>query len=116
MKEFKVVDNGEGLSLTIVHDGKVENEEDGQVFLGGDTSNPTWEEYLDKFNEEFRPRALLLRKSIEENSLVGCTAEETTDLWFKFSDGEIWGFSWRGWGDLMQAIVNKKEGYMAYYM
>lgn len=114
MKEFKVVDNGEGLSLTIIKD--TEGAEDGQVFLGGDTSNPTWEEYLSKFEEGFIPRAQLLRKCIEENGLVGRTAEETSDLWFKFSDGEIWGFSWRGWGDLMQAIVNKKEGYMAYYM
>lgn len=116
MKEFKVVDNGEGLSLTIVRDMDIEEAEDGQVFLGGDTSNPTWEEYLSKFEEGFIPRALLLRKSIEENGLVGCTGQDADDLWFKFSDGEIWGFSWRGWGDLMQAIVNKKEGYMAYYM
>lgn len=86
--------------------------------IGGDSSNPSWDEYVEGYKEEYREHIKLIRKAIEENGWVGYTGEdqERENIQFRFSDGSLWGFSWRAWGDLMQAIVNKKEGYMAYYM
>lgn len=112
MKEFKTVSNEEGLTVEIIRDST----EDYAPMLGGDDSNPSWEAYLNDYKEEYRPHVLLLKKSIEENGLVGETGQYANNLSFKFSDGQHWGFSWRAWGDLMQAIVDKNEGYMAYYM
>jgi hypothetical protein len=113
---MKTVTNENGLSLEIVTHYVQADGEDYSPMLGGDDSNPSWEEYLNDYKEEFKPHILLLKKSIEENDLVGYTGQDADDLYFKFSDGNVMGFSWRGWGDLMQAIVNKNEGYMAYYM
>ena len=113
---MKTVTNENGLSLEIVTHYVQVDGEDYSPMLGGDDSNPSWEEYLNDYKEEFKPHILLLKKSIEENGLVGYTGQDADDLYFKFSDGNVMGFSWRGWGDLMQAIVNKNEGYMAYYI
>ncbi len=113
---MKVVTNESGLSVEIL---KIYSEKEGDnyhVVLGGDSSNPSWEEYLSDFKDEYKPHVLLLRKSIQENAMVGWTGQDANSTYFKFSDGEVWGFTWRGWGDLMQAIVDKREGYMAYYM
>jgi len=90
---------------------------EAEPILGGDMSNPTWDEYLAGFKEEWQPHIKAVRKAIEEANYVGITAENfCNDHWFKFSDGKALSFSWRAWGDLMQAIVGKREGYMTYYM
>jgi hypothetical protein len=112
----KTVSNESGLSLEIIRHSDLKENESTYPFLGGDSNNPSWEEYVNDFKQEYKGHILLLRKSIEENNMIGYTGEDADDLWFKFSDGEIWGFTWRAWGDLMSAIVDKKEGYMAYYM
>lgn len=84
--------------------------------LGGDDSNPKWEEYLEGFKEPFRPHVQAIRKAIEEAGLVGSRGcQVANDISF-LVDGYKFTFSWRAWGDLMQAIVGKREGYMAYYM
>ncbi len=57
-----------------------------------------------------------MKKTIQENGLLGYTGQDAEQYTFKFSDGVVIGFTWRGWGDLMQAIVDKREGYIAYYM
>ena len=87
------------------------------IFMGGDDTNPTWEEYLGQWKEELQPRFTAIRGAIEDAGLVGVTAGEWCNgHYFSFADGVTMGFSWRAWGDLMQAIVGKREGYMAYYM
>jgi hypothetical protein len=64
-----------------------------------------------------QPHMLLIRKSIEENELIGETGQSFANIHsFKFSDGEILEFTQRAWGDLMQAIVGQREGYMRYYL
>ena len=113
---MKVVSNENGLSLEILkyYDPK---EGDNYIpFMGGDSRNPSWDEYLADFKDEYKPHVLLLKKGIQENGMIGYTGQDANEIVFKFSDGEMWGFTWRAWGDLMQAIVNKREGYMAYYM
>lgn len=110
-----VFTNEEGLTLTIQHPSC--NDEDCIPILGGDNTNPSWEKYLEKYNPEYRPHLWLIRKAIQELGWVGETGERIANYYcFHFSDGVKWGFTWRAWGDLMQAIVDKKEGYMKYYM
>jgi hypothetical protein len=105
--------NKNGLEMVVQY-----HEPEGCTHLmGGDDTNPTWEEYLDVYNEEAKPYFDLIRKAIEELGWVGSTGEQkANDTYFVFSDGESITFSWRAWGDLMQAIVGKREGYMMYYM
>lgn len=88
------------------------------VISGGDNNNPTWHDYLKGFKKKYRPHMLLIREAIRENGYIGITGEQMQEknLAFEFSDGTLFSFTWRGWGDLMQAIVNKREGYMTYYM
>jgi hypothetical protein len=116
MKEYIQVTNEKGLSVDIVIGFVGPLLDKTHTILGGDSNNPTWQEYLDDYKDEFKPHIELIRKAIEANYMVGYTGQDADDLYFKFSDENVFGFSWRGWGDLMQAIVNKKEGYMAYYM
>lgn len=112
MKDFKIK-NEEGLELTITQS----EIKDYEPIMGGDATNPTWEKYLYSFNKELQPHLKLIRKAIEELEWIGKTGEEISNNYtFVFSDGQAWGFSWRAWGDLMQAIVDKQEGYMMYYM
>lgn len=107
------------LTATIRHDGKGWNElpdENQHVIMGGDSSNPTWDAYLAQWKEEWQPHILAIREAINEHglrrSMGGAHANNT---WF-LVDGHGFTFSWRAWGDLIQAIENKQEGYMAYYM
>lgn len=89
----------------------------GVPLMGGNPVALSWDEYRDLFYEKYRPHVDALRAEIEARGLVGTTADKVcNDHFWRFSDGEEWAFTWRAWGDLMQAIVNKREGYMAYYM
>jgi hypothetical protein len=55
----------------------------------------------------------LIKECIEKNNLIGvCANEFCNDHFFLFNDGMAIAFTWRAWGDLMSAIVNKNEGYM----
>jgi poly-D-alanine transfer protein DltD len=104
--------NEQGLSVELV---KI-SETNYETILGGDDSNPNWEEYINQYRDEWKAHIQLIKKFVEENGLIGTTGETQNQWAFKFSDGNAFGFTWRGWGDFMQAIVNKREGYMAYYM
>lgn len=115
------VTNDKGLSVEIIRSYDVVETDDTikkkpHHFLGGDSNNPSWEAYVSDFKEEYQDHVRLLRKCIEDNGLVGITGQDADDMYFRFSDGETWGFTWRAWGDLMQSIVDKREGYMTYYM
>lgn len=87
------------------------------IIEGGDPSNPTWEEYLNRWKEEFQSYVVAIKEILEKENLIGTSAAAIcNDVYFLFEDGTQIGFTWRGWGDLMQAIIDKKEGYMKYYM
>jgi hypothetical protein len=92
---------------------KIPWEDDMEVIpvLGGDSKNPTWDEYFDEFFDKYKPHIILL-KSRED--LLLAYGSEQGDLCYKFSDGLIFGFSSRAWGDFRQAVINKKEGYVRY--
>lgn len=113
--------NKTGLELSIVlGDSDFESlptEEYIKISLtGGDSSNPSWKDYLEGFEEVYQPHIQLIKQAIIELGWVGRGANEmANDTYFIFSDKTIFTFSWRAWGDLMQAIVDKNEGYMTYY-
>lgn len=112
MDHIKVSDK-EGLELIITS-----NEPSNyDPIMGGDPRNPTWEEYVDQYLEEFQPHIELMKDGITKLGWVGETGgNKANDTFFVFSDGTSIGLTWRAWGDFMQAIVGKQEGYMAYYM
>ena len=110
--EAKFINNN-GLSL-IVTDKDIEA---CMGIMGGNPDNPTWEEYLEDFNEKYHPHFELIKKALHELEWIGETADKKANYYgFVFSDDTKISFSWRAWGDLMQAIIGKREGYMAYYM
>lgn len=106
------------MSLAVEVVKKQEQDDEGyEVITGGLDSNPTWEEYRDTFAEDDRVRLDLVREALTLHGLLGRTADEVcNDTAFKFSDGVTWGFTWRAWGDLQQAIEGERRGYMAFYM
>lgn len=88
-----------------------------RTLFGGDPSNPTWDEYIEGFGTEAVPYLQAVRECCEREGIVGTTGEQmANDHYFEFDDGSTLAFSWRAWGDLMSAIADKREGYMAYYM
>lgn len=111
---YTEVSNENGLSVQIVRTH--EEDDKYEVLMGGDRRNLSWKNYFDEVKDHYKPHFELIKKSIIENGLVGETGQFADDLIFKFSDGFSLGFTWRGWGDLMSAIVDKNEGYMTYYM
>ena len=98
-------------------DFKIEDKEKHIVLMGGDPDNPTWKEYVDGFIEPFQPHIVAIKECIEKEGLIGeCADRICNNHYFSFEDGSKVAFSWRVWGDLMQSIVNEREGYMTYYM
>lgn len=89
-----------------------------QHILGGrDLENPpNWEGFLNYYKENVHQYFEVLKQFVIDHGYVGSTGEQMDDHVFEFSDGVVYGFSWRAWGDFMQAVVGKREGYMAYYM
>jgi hypothetical protein len=87
------------------------------IITGGDPSNPTWDEYLSQFTEEWQPHIKAIRTCVEESPFMRSTGSVFCNgHYFQLSDGSSISFTWRAWGDLMQAIIGKCEGYMTYYM
>lgn len=85
---------------------------EGEIAVcGGDPSSPSWEDYAAQWKEPDLLEAL--REAATGLDLYG---EDMDDGYFRLSDGRAIGFSWRGWGDFRQALENKREGYMTYYM
>lgn len=88
------------------------------IVMGGIDPPPSWDEYLADYKDEFKPHILAIRDAIEQGGLLGICGDDqdARAIAFRTSDGYHWSFSWRAWGDLMQAIKDEREGYMAYYM
>jgi hypothetical protein len=85
-------------------------------WLGGDPSSPNWEGYVAGFNNDLRPYFEVWKEWILVQNPYPCADEICNDYHFEFSDGKKFSLSWRAWGDLVQAAVNKQEGYLTYYM
>jgi len=84
---------------------------------GGMMNPPTWDEYYNQYGEKGKPYIQTIKDYIIANNMVGMTGFEfqVDENCFVFDDGTTIGFSHRGWGDLMQAIVGKKgEDYRHY--
>jgi hypothetical protein len=117
------VEGPSGLKLTVRFGRRAEPSKTASTVFGGMPTNPTWDEYVADITQHRglvgvdREHLELVRVYILSHNLLGKVASEVAnETGFHFSDGVELHFSWRGWGDLMQAIVGKREGYMAYYM
>ena len=87
------------------------------IVSGGLPMNPTWDEYIDMFRDEHKKYYILLKDAVTEWDWIGKTGGEICNEYsFLFSDGVLLSFTWRAWGDFMQSVIGKKEGYMEYYM
>lgn len=83
---------------------------------GGDDRNLTWDEYLSEVMDEYKEHFIVLRACVETSEFYKAPGDKFSNThYFEFSDGITCSFSFRAWGDLMQAIVGEREGYMAYY-
>ncbi len=97
-------------------DGWDEDNDNHVRLMGGDLMNPTWREYLDDFSSEWRAVMIAIARCVRKSWCWKITANKCCTIWFETDDGHTLKFSWRAWGDFMQALVNKREGYMTYYM
>jgi len=77
---------------------------------------PLFNEYLNLFNKPIKPYIIALKKEIETTNLINLYGNEIQEYMFLFEDGVMFFFTFRGWGELVQAIKNKQEGYLTYYM
>lgn len=104
----------ETLTVKIVSDK--ETKTPYETLMGGDNTNPTWVEYIADKDTNLRKYLEVLKHFVETNDMVGMCGDEQDDNVYLFSDDFALGFTWRAWGDFMQAVVNKQEGYMTYYI
>jgi len=93
-----------------------ETPEDCNIIRGGYDPAPDWEEYVEEIVPEWKEYVEILKQYILKKNLLGMTGEMQRDMYFLFSDGVSLAFTFRAFADLMQAIVNKREGYCKYYM
>ena len=105
----------ENLTVEIIEQTNEIYPEDYQIISGGQDSM-TWGQWQNQFTDEYKLYWETLKQKLIEENLVGKTGEWQNNLLFKFSNGKTFGFTWRGWGDFMAAIVGKGENYMQYYM
>lgn len=113
---FKDVSNCNGLCVSIVFDSKIPGITPKEIVNGGDPHSPLWDKYLSMFLPERQQYISLIADTIRENGLVGAKSKIAIDYYFGFNDGVNIAFTARAWGDLMQAIVNRSEGYLKYYL
>ena len=87
-------------------------------WLGGISPAPSRDEYLRTLGPDEREVFLAIERGVKRQGLIGMTGDtqDTSGGFWRLSDGRVASFSWRGWGDIMQAIVDKREGYIRYYM
>lgn len=101
------------LSVKVVQDNKDPNQ---IIVSGGRSDNPTLQEYISELTDEWKIKIKLLAEFIKDSEYYKMKADQfCNENHFRFSDGREIAFTWRGWGDFMQAIVGEREGYMTYY-
>lgn len=82
---------------------------------GGLRPPPSWDEYLNLFPDDLRAVLTAVRDTVLRDQLGGRCGDEMNDGYFALSDGRSIAFTQRAWGDLVQSIANKREGYMMYF-
>lgn len=85
--------------------------------MGGNPYPKDWEEFKNEWEEEYWPKLEAIKVEITNKGLIGSLAMEVcNDIIFTFSDdSKAMTFSFRAWGDLMDAIIGEKNGYISYY-
>ncbi len=86
------------------------------IIIGAGEEKLTWGNYLDKFPKVIHPYIIELRKKIEIENMLNVKGPEINYILFEFIDGVTFGFTWRGWSSMVQAITYSKDGFLANYM
>lgn len=87
------------------------------ILSGGDPDSPIWTEFIAGFERSITGHLEVARLWLESRDGGIPRAEDwCNDHYLDFSDGKKLSFTWRGWGDFAQAVVGKREGYLAYSM
>ena len=83
---------------------------------GGFEPAPSWDEYVAEFGDSLAPQLEAARTWLMARGEPYPSASEwCNDHFLRFSDGITISFTWRAWGDFVQAVVGKREGYVTYY-
>ena len=83
---------------------------------GGFDPPPSWAEYFDEYEDDLRPYLGAARRWLTARGAPYPAASRwCNDHYLRFSDGTTMSFTWRAWGDFVQAGVGEQEGYMTYY-
>ena len=91
-------------------------DENYESLWGGIDPPPSWREYIEDFDPDFRPYLKAAREwLLAREGPTPTAAEWANDHYLRFPDGQVLSFTWRGWGDFAQSVADKREGYMAYY-
>ncbi len=112
-----------GVEIVFSHPPEIDNHH-LIALRGGLRSAPSWTEYKkifqnhtkSRFNKDSWPHLIAIKAKVIACGLLNKTASEVANhIMFLTSDGYLYRYTWRAWGDLIQAIHNKREGYMTYY-
>ncbi len=86
-----------------------------QLLVSGG-SDCIWSEFIQQFPEVIQPYIMEIRKEIVKTELIKLTGQDMNNTVFEFIDGVTFLFSWRAWGEMVQAIGYQRDGYMEHYM
>jgi len=105
------------LILVVTDESFPENAEGVEVIESTECTHSSWNEYiLFSSRDKIQSHLNLIRRAVIELNWVGKRGSEIANDWyFTFSDGTKIVFTWRGWAEMMTALVEKGEPYMEYY-
>jgi len=83
---------------------------------GGFDPAPDWDEYLAQCSNKYLPYILTAKEWVEAQDAWIGGSEFAACNYLYFSDGVGLMFSWRAWGDFLQAVAGRREGYTDYYL
>ena len=83
---------------------------------GGFDPAPDWDEFLAQYPNEYFPYLIKAKEWVKgQDPWIG-GSEFAACNYLYFSDGVSLMFSWRAWGDFLQAVAGRREGYLEYYL
>ncbi len=84
--------------------------------LGGFDPPPDWDEYVAEYHENLRPYLETARQWLLAKDEWPGASDFAACEFLLFSDGIGMVFSWRAFGDFLQAVAGRREGYLEYYL
>jgi len=84
--------------------------------LGGFEPSPNWAEYVLQYDEDLWPYLEAARQWALGLEAWPGASDFAGENYLAFSDGGSIVFSWRAFGDFLQAVAGRREGYLEYYL